>query len=226
MPNDGAKYTGLSINTMHASLTVKNKGVTLTEVVVVVAVMAVGLSLILPGIVQVKRRAIGTVDISNLRQIGVASSLYREEFGQFPGSTRFLEMTQLVPKQILYSPIDPEPQGIANYLVKQVTGGEEDTKSRITPYRRTYAGPVDFNTQGFYARHSERGSNQGLFVDLTMSDCHEKWYYCVGTYRRLLQDTSVVVRRHLDPLGPGQYWFVPAGLFADFDQAWYDERRP
>jgi len=61
------------------------KGFTLLELLVVIAMITVLISLLLPAISSARDRAKGSACMSNLRQLGVALSLYTADHGAFPG---------------------------------------------------------------------------------------------------------------------------------------------
>jgi prepilin-type N-terminal cleavage/methylation domain-containing protein/prepilin-type processing-associated H-X9-DG protein len=58
---------------------VKKHGFTLIELLVVIAILGILGALLLPGLVQSRKRANTTKCLSNLRQIGLAQTLYRSD---------------------------------------------------------------------------------------------------------------------------------------------------
>ena len=60
------------------------KAFTLTEILVVIAIIAVLASLIFPVAQSAKARAKESACMSNLHQIYVAMQMYREDFGEYP----------------------------------------------------------------------------------------------------------------------------------------------
>ena len=61
----------------------KPSGFTLIELLVVMAVIAVLLAVLLPALQMAASLTRRTVCLSNLRQLGVMSFMYSEEYGQF-----------------------------------------------------------------------------------------------------------------------------------------------
>ncbi len=71
------------------------------ELLVVIAIIAMLLAILTPALTKVKRQAEATVCLSNLRQIGLATNLYAQEFDNFiprgAGSSGALWFVQLLP---------------------------------------------------------------------------------------------------------------------------------
>ena len=87
---------------------------TIIEMIVVLAVIAIMMALVHPAYTTISQRAKATKDMSNLRQIGMATQLYmNDNSGVFPGSATVTWMSQLELNQkylsswrVLESPFD------------------------------------------------------------------------------------------------------------------------
>lgn len=60
------------------------RGFTLIELVVVIGIIVLIAAIIFPVISNARKRALYTIDISNLRQIGLAIRMYQQDYGGFP----------------------------------------------------------------------------------------------------------------------------------------------
>ena len=61
----------------------RRNGFTLIELLVVIAIIAMLLSILLPSLGEAKKRAEAAICLSNLRQIGLAASVYAQECNDF-----------------------------------------------------------------------------------------------------------------------------------------------
>ena len=87
------------MNTKHR----KHRGFTLIELLVVIAIIAILASLLLPALQKAKSKAYTARCLSNLRQIGVAFSLYTSDYNdKFPYTGNDQERVVLVDFPIIF----------------------------------------------------------------------------------------------------------------------------
>jgi prepilin-type N-terminal cleavage/methylation domain-containing protein len=93
----------------------RKRAFTLLEILVVVSVIGLLASLILPALGSAREKALFTTDMSNLRQIGIASELYRESApeGTIPDLHELVVMKHL-PAPLVKQKCDLTQNGIAN----------------------------------------------------------------------------------------------------------------
>jgi prepilin-type N-terminal cleavage/methylation domain-containing protein/prepilin-type processing-associated H-X9-DG protein len=130
--------SGLTINIMRSSPSesmTRNsrflRAFTLIEVIVVLAIIAILMSMVYPMYTSISERAKATKEMSNLRQIGMATQLYMNDSdGMLPGSIvpAVTWMSQLRPKYtsvwaIFQSPFDKRPRSEAGNDATPVSYG-------------------------------------------------------------------------------------------------------
>ncbi|HEV8606895.1 MAG TPA: DUF1559 domain-containing protein [Tepidisphaeraceae bacterium] len=63
-----------------------HRGFTLVELLVVIAIIAILIAILLPLVIAAKRQAVQVQCQSNLRQLGVAMTMYTQQYGYFPAA--------------------------------------------------------------------------------------------------------------------------------------------
>jgi prepilin-type N-terminal cleavage/methylation domain-containing protein len=198
----------LSERNMH---TLKRRGFTILEVLVVTAVIAVIFGLLLPVFGQAVDRAKGASELSTMHQLALAASLYHEDTRMWPNSVEQLMEAQRVPKSLAESAMDPTSTGLRNLLVEQLfSNGSKGPRPAV--YRSSFVGLGDLNwPEDAIQRLHEEGTNAGWLISfaenrpLNLEDVFQNFK---GSYRRLTFEASVV---HRNP-----EWTPVAGAFAGF----------
>jgi prepilin-type N-terminal cleavage/methylation domain-containing protein len=86
------------------------KGLSLVEILCVIAIILLLMALTLPALLQAKGQSKKTVCIAQMRQIGIAYHQYREDFGEFPRSHSLSALTRsehLNDARLVRCPDDP-----------------------------------------------------------------------------------------------------------------------
>jgi prepilin-type N-terminal cleavage/methylation domain-containing protein/prepilin-type processing-associated H-X9-DG protein len=126
--------SGLKINMMPCEMArnfCRCRAFTLIEVIVVLAIIVIMMSMVYPAYTTISERAKATKDMSNLRQIGMATQTYMNDSdGVLPGSIipAVTWMSQLRPKYtsvwaIFQSPFDRRPRSEAGNDATPVSYG-------------------------------------------------------------------------------------------------------
>lgn len=108
-----------------------SRAFTLIELIVVLAVIAILMSMVYPMYTSISERAKATKDMSNLRQIGMATQTYmNDNDGFFPGSPTATWMTQLELNQkyltiwrVIQSPFDKRSSSEAGNATTPISYG-------------------------------------------------------------------------------------------------------
>ncbi len=83
-----------------------NKGFTLIELMVVLGIIILLAAILFPVIVSARNRALASIDISNLHQIGMAIRMYQEDHEGFPPYPNWL-LPYTSSQRIFICPYDP-----------------------------------------------------------------------------------------------------------------------
>jgi hypothetical protein len=198
----------------------------------VAAILAILGALAAAVLVGAKERGKWAVDVSNLRQCGVAASLYASDYDdRYPLTVRSLLAERRIPLEVCRSPSDPYPEGYMKrwierrpILLKWIPGPLPNC---------SYLGPGDGNwTYESFQRKILDGRNPGWLVNLVR--CRPpanrpKGERDLGPYLRLLLDGSVQPRA----MGYQGGWIEGsfhdrivsfAAYFADENFEWFEQR--
>lgn len=207
------------------------RGLTLVELLIVIAVLAVVAGLVLPAVARARRHGHIATDISNLRQMGLAAGLYMEANNdRYPLSAAELVNAGFAPKSIAASPGDQTPKGLANHLVEEITGGIGPYRAKVQPFRHSYVGVLEYTYgEETFRKRILQGRNPGWLVSIArMQSPAGTVDGSTGVYQRLLVDGSVQTRTHqrewVQQDGSWGFWRSPLLLFVDEDRAWVENQ--
>lgn len=199
--------------------------VTLTELLIVVAVIVALSALSSTVYVAAKRSAARTIEISNLRSLGQAAQLYAEQFGAYPTSATTLVSNRQIPKAIVLSPLDPSSVGFMNLLVTFHSKASSELSKLVPTYPCSYLGLGDYGYDISYIEKNIRDQpGAGWLVSLVETEpwLRNQYGILLGKYRRLLLDGSVQSRQHSWHYRNGTRVDHPAFWFADGGAEWRD----
>jgi hypothetical protein len=168
-------------------------------------VIVVLAGIVLPLLTQSKWSARGSDDVSRLRQIGQAAELYSAQWERAVRSTFELVESNALDRTLLSGKQDRTDIGWSNVAMKFVldTLGESRADKALypRPYRMSYVGVRDVMVDSERLQRAEPGT-VGWLVDfgptapaLSQEDQAQHIMRRKGSYRRLLNDTAVVVRK-------------------------------
>ncbi len=202
-------------------------GVTLLELLVVVTVILIVVSVTAPVFMRAKRSAKNAQSISNLRQCGIAASMYMEQNDQPPRGCPQLVSAGMIPKELCSALNDPYDLGMANVIVQEIATDVPRYAEFSTTYKNSYIGPREYDTPTkFFALVMDECENPGWLADLTGGDeknLESSLATRRGTYYRLMIDGSVRKAQHTIHFVPGSQTsilFKPFFLFAECSDEW------
>lgn len=173
-----------------------SQGLTLVELMVVIAIIALLASLITPLLVNAKHKAKITNDINLLRQIGVAAILYSEQHGEYPGGCSTLVDARAIDRGLCGGIADRWLRGSANEILSSLGQVSSHYLALQPPYKYSFFGKRElaYKDEEFKAKQ-EPATNPGWLVYLYEAKLETKALTPMeGPYYRLLYDGSVVFR--------------------------------
>lgn len=203
------------------------QGYTLVELLTVIAIIAVIAGILFSVMIISKSRGKEGVEMSNLRQLGVAGAMYHDQYNEWPLTTKYLVAANSAMQSVVTSPLDESPTGLANELADKVHTDCPACDVTTTNYRRTFIGPEDFGQAGrIFTEDIEPYPDAGWLVCLTRSkpgrenSYSDRFMNPVGPYLRLLLSGAVVERHHRNvKTGFGDSYAMQF-MFADGDDQW------
>ncbi|MFW5697249.1 MAG: type II secretion system protein [Fimbriimonadaceae bacterium] len=183
-----------------------NRAFTLIELLIVIAIIAVVAAIIFPVYSQAKKRSTAASDISNLRQIGLAASLYQDEHETVPLAgydTRTLLKQKRIEVELLRCETDPTDRGWNNHFRAVLTRGgrQADWIIKPTDYFDSHINALDRMSKVHLLDIKETDPESGWLAALTHSkpnriDPDRSTIFTGGSYHRLLFDGSVQHHEH------------------------------
>lgn len=136
---------------------INRRAFTLIELLVVIAIIAILAALLLPALARAKEKGRRTVCLSNLKQWGLAASMYVDDYNQTYPEVKIPSATQGAPPG--YNEDNPEWIDVAEFYIQNPPQGLDAWYNALPPYVAskplyTYAlannvnGITDFNTVG------------------------------------------------------------------------------
>jgi prepilin-type N-terminal cleavage/methylation domain-containing protein len=91
-------------------------GLTLIEVMIVIAVIAVLCGCVFPALIKARKEGYRTSDLSKLKQTALSGSMYADAFGEFPLFHREVTDAGLLPSEMAKLTLDPYAGGLETYF--------------------------------------------------------------------------------------------------------------
>lgn len=195
-------------------------GFTLVELLVVVAIIAILVSLVFPVLLRAKASGKKTSDIARMRQLGQASALYANDSSVAFGATGCPVLVELGLVQAVMCGADSDifPKGTANFIDSKLPA--DVYGSLVTAYKNSFVGLREMSLDHESPERLPYSDNSGWLVMLQELDQTTPWQPALNsTYHRLQYDGAVTNRRVTTRKStyngkPSQTWDV-ASLFGD-----------
>lgn len=180
-------------------------GLSLIEILTVVAIISIVYAIVMSTMAASKRRAKATVITSNFRQIGAARSIYEQDFGVAELSAIRMADYDAIPVSILGASDDPHPEGAYNAFAEKANRVLGSQVFKMTEYRLSYfaygdsvAGDRD-DAQRIYRDEVSERPFAGWLVFLLDTPNHSSFPSFVSKNKprfvRLTNDGAVVQRQ-------------------------------
>ncbi len=177
----------------------KNVGLSIIELLVIMVVIIVLFAIIFPIFSGSKRKAHVADDINNLRQLGLASSLYySSNDSNYPLAPKFLVTSGLISPRRLESILDPTESGWFNSYLEYEAKFNPKIMNRKYDYRISYFGIGDmFKASLDKEQFLQRDGNPGWLVSVSPAEKQyigQPFKMLLGVHFRLTFDGGVLRR--------------------------------
>lgn len=170
------------------------QGFTLIEILVGMTIILLLAGILLPALFVARRKGQVGSDITEMHQIGLAESLYHDDYGHFPGGCPDLVKSGNLQNNMCGALSDPFGIGASNYMLETLGGTENRTL--VTSFKNSYVGLEDFRLAPEKLLLRPNAANLGWLVLATKFEVAPAWQPRIGSvYHRLLFDTSVKTTR-------------------------------
>lgn len=181
------------------------------ELLVVVSIISVVSAVILPAVFKSWRQGKIAAEIENLRQIGIAASLYAESTDRIALGVLDFHDTKIWRSTLWSSPLDPKRQGFRNWFLERLGERDRHYNDLIVDFKSSFLTFGDLLSQDPTLRRTILESpGAGWLVSFCSNDLEAlpqaTWVFRLG-FRRLNFDGSVVTRpSQRIPQGFGAPW--------------------
>jgi len=206
----------------------QSKGITLIETIVLSLIFAILCAVVLPLIGRSLDEGRKVSDLSNLRQLGKAFSLYSSDYDAVQYDIDILVASGHAPKSILTSTKDGYSKGVARHIRRIFDPSKwrqrDDARKGIDrSFHRSFASLNDFGYDSPQAVKMIAGESRfGWCINpsyIAGVDSAEMLYW-KGYYQRLLPDGSVMTSLYKHFSVNGGTLTTPLSLFADVGDQW------
>lgn len=208
-------------------------GLSLAELLAVVAIIAIVAGILLPTLFMARRRGFLAQDASNMRQFGLAESLYCQSHdGEHPFDLRPMVESDYIPVTLCASAADPTAIGLGNVQVENLglVMGREWVEAHKTSFCQSYFSLFGAGQHLRVPFSDPQAGSLGWIVNLVESDAIQLdrpyLHMETGWFERLTFDGGLV-RRRVETTGFGDRWHrshFPELLFWDGTEEWVRNR--